>query len=38
MRDDDIPHGDGRIRAWLLGAAALAAWMTAVWLIFGDMI
>ena len=32
------PRGDGRLLALLAGAAALAIWLTALWLIFGDML
>jgi hypothetical protein len=32
------PSGDGRLLALLAGAAALGIWLTALWLIFGDML
>jgi hypothetical protein len=32
------PSGDGRLLALLGGAAALGIWLTALWLIFGDML
>ena len=32
------PEGDGRLVALLGGAAALAIWLVALWVIFGDML
>lgn len=38
MSDDEEPVGDGRPRAWLFGAAALAAWFVMLWFMFGDVL
>ena len=35
---DEAPRGDGRTLAWLIGAAALAAWFALLWLMFGDVL
>jgi hypothetical protein len=38
MAADDEPAGEGRMLAWLLGAAALAAWFALLWFMFGDVL
>ena len=38
MPEDEAPQGDGRKLAWLIGAAALAAWFAVLWLMFGDVL
>jgi len=35
---DDAPAGDGRLVAWAIGAAALAAWFFLLWKMFGDVL
>jgi hypothetical protein len=38
MVDDSAPEKEGRTLAWLLGAGALLAWFTMLWLMFGDVL
>lgn len=38
MPDGDEPQSDGRALVWAIGAIALAAWFTMLWLMFGDVL
>lgn len=37
MSDDDAPVRDSRLGTWAVCAIALAAWVAALYFIFGDM-